>query len=122
MACSWSSSKFEGRSPGDRVLVRCFVPPDGMRSSDAEITARAREMMAAAIGVTAEPELVEISRWDGANLVYAVGHDERVKEIEARRAKHPRLFLAGAGYRGLGLPDCISDGRTIARSALSPGP
>ena len=117
-ACTWSSSKFEGRAPEGRVLLRCFVPPEGMKASDLEIVSRARETLGRALGVTAEPELVEVWRWEGANPVYAVGHEERVREIEGRRATIPNLFLTGAGYRGLGLPDCIADGRATGRAAL----
>ena len=119
MACTWSSSKFENRAPEGRVLLRCFVPPGGMSASDAEIVGNAREMLGRTLGITAEPELVEVRRWEGANPVYAVGHEERVREIEARRATLPNLFLTGAGYRGLGLPDCIADGRAIGRAALT---
>jgi protoporphyrinogen/coproporphyrinogen III oxidase len=118
MACTWSSSKFEGRAPEGRVLLRCFVPPEGLAASDLEIAGRARETLKRALGVTAEPEIVEVTRWEGANPVYAVGHEERVREIENRRATIPNLFLTGAGYRGLGLPDCIADGRATGRAAL----
>jgi oxygen-dependent protoporphyrinogen oxidase len=116
MACTWSSTKFENRAPEGRVLLRCFVPPEGMGASD--LAGAAREALKRALGVTAEPEIVDVNRWDGANPVYAVGHEERVREIESRRATIANLFLTGAGYRGLGLPDCISDGRATGRAAL----
>ena len=118
MACTWSSSKFENRAPEGRVLLRCFVPPQGMGASDLEIVGRARELLGRALGITTEPELAEVWRWEGANPVYAVGHEGRVKEIDSRLATIANLFLTGAGYRGLGLPDCISDGRATGRAAL----
>jgi oxygen-dependent protoporphyrinogen oxidase len=118
MACTWSSSKFEGRAPEGRALLRCFVPPEGMAATDGEIVGRARELLARAVGVTAEPEIVELQRWEGRNPVYAVGHEGRVREIESRRSAWPNLFLTGAGYRGLGLPDCIADGRATGIRAL----
>lgn len=118
MACTWSSSKFEGRSPEGRVLLRCFVPLAGLGAPDGQLIGKARGTLGRALGITAEPELAEVWRWEGANPVYAVGHEERVREIEARRAKIPNLFLTGAAYRGLGLPDCIADGRSTGRAAL----
>jgi oxygen-dependent protoporphyrinogen oxidase len=120
MACTWSSSKFEGRAPAGRALLRCFIPPEGLGTSDGNLVVQAREVLKTALGVTAEPELAEVTRWPGANPVYAVGHEERVRKIESRRAAIPNLFLTGAGYRGLGLPDCIADGRAVGRAALSP--
>ena len=38
---------------------------------------------------------------------YAVGHLERVAAIEARAAVLPAVALAGAAYRGVGVPDCV---------------
>jgi len=118
LACTWSSSKFEGRAPEGRVLFRCFIPPEAMKGSDAELVGRARAELERVMGITGEPEVAEARRWEGANPVYAVGHEARVRDIEARRTSLPNLFFTGAGYRGLGIPDCISDGRAIGRAAL----
>ena len=118
LACTWSSSKFEGRAPDGRVLVRCFVPPEGLGASNSQMVDRAREVLVRALGVTAEPVFADVARWEGANPVYAVGHEQRVRAIEVRSAQWPNLFLTGAAYRGLGLPDCISDGRATGRAAL----
>jgi oxygen-dependent protoporphyrinogen oxidase len=118
MACTWTSSKFDGRAPEDRALLRCFVRPEGLGASDLNLVHQAREVLRKALGISTEPEIVEVARWPGSNPVYAVGHEERVREIESRRATIPNLFLTGASYRGLGLPDCISDGRATGRAAL----
>ncbi|HTF57689.1 MAG TPA: protoporphyrinogen oxidase [Planctomycetota bacterium] len=118
LACTWSSSKFEGRAPEGRVLFRCFIPPEGLKGPDAELVGRARAELERVMGITGEPEVAEAWRWEGANPVYAVGHEARVRNIEARRTSLPNLFFTGAGYRGLGIPDCISDGRAIGRAAL----
>jgi oxygen-dependent protoporphyrinogen oxidase len=54
---------------------------------------------------------------------YVLGHPERLARIEERLAEHPGLALAGAAYRGVGIPDCIRSGEeaaaTVAR-ALAP--
>jgi len=34
--------------------------------------------------------------------------------IDERLARWPGLFLTGAGYRGVGIPDCIRDGLDTA--------
>ena len=38
---------------------------------------------------------------------YNLGHPERLKRIDAALLHHPDLALAGNGYRGIGIPDCI---------------
>jgi oxygen-dependent protoporphyrinogen oxidase len=51
---------------------------------------------------------------------YAPGHVERVDALMATVARDaPGLSLAGAAYRGLGLPACIAQGRAAARAALA---
>ncbi|MEK7797342.1 MAG: protoporphyrinogen oxidase, partial [Nitrospirota bacterium] len=41
---------------------------------------------------------------------YLVGHLDRLAAIEERLARLPGVFVAGAAYRGVGIPDCIRDG------------
>jgi oxygen-dependent protoporphyrinogen oxidase len=49
---------------------------------------------------------------------YVVGHEERVREIQNRAAAIPGLHLAGNGYEGIGIPDCIRTGRRAAKSIV----
>ena len=50
---------------------------------------------------------------------YTVGHNARVAEIQGRLKDLPGLYLAGNGYQGIGLPDCVQMGRAAAKAALS---
>jgi oxygen-dependent protoporphyrinogen oxidase len=47
---------------------------------------------------------------------YVLGHLDRVERIDAALSRHPGLALAGAAYRGVGIPDCIHSGEEAARS------
>jgi oxygen-dependent protoporphyrinogen oxidase len=47
---------------------------------------------------------------------YILGHPGRVERIEALSAEHPGSALAGAAYRGVGIPDCIASGEAAAES------
>ena len=59
---------------------------------------------------------------------YVLGHLERLERIDAALERHPGLALAGAAYRGVGIPDCIALGRgrggvgraSIAAASLDP--
>jgi oxygen-dependent protoporphyrinogen oxidase len=46
-----------------------------------------------------------------------VGHLRRVTDIERRLTRLPGLFVTGSGFRAIGIPDCISDGRATALRA-----
>ena len=50
---------------------------------------------------------------------YGVGHLERLERIESLRIRLPRLALAGNGYRGIGVPDCVRSGREAVKQLLA---
>jgi Fe2+ transport system protein FeoA len=50
---------------------------------------------------------------------YTVGHLDRVAAAEAALAPYPALRIAGGAYRGVGLPDCIGQGRAAADAVAS---
>jgi len=122
MACTWTSSKFPHRAPPDRVLLRSFVGGAGRENivslPEMELADRVREDLREIMGVTEEPILSRIYRWDKANPQYPVGHLDRLAEIDDRLTRYPGLFLAGAAYRGVGVPDCIRQGNEAAERAF----
>jgi len=50
---------------------------------------------------------------------YGVGHLERLDRIERLRKNLPGLALAGNGFRGIGVPDCVRSGREAAKALAS---
>jgi protoporphyrinogen/coproporphyrinogen III oxidase len=123
VACTWSSQKWEGRAPEDHVLLRLFAGRFGRRDllgrSDEELFRLARGECAATLGITAEPVLQRLHRWDLGMPQYTVGHVRRVEAITARAAALPGLFLAGSSYGGVGIPQCVESGAAAAAAALS---
>jgi oxygen-dependent protoporphyrinogen oxidase len=122
IAGSFSSLKFEGRAPEEFILARVFLggvmQTDMMKLSDDEMIAAAREEFRDLLGVAAAPGMTEVQRWPAAMPQYAVGHLDRVAKIEAVAAQIPDLFLAGAAYRGVGVPDCVHSGEIAAEAAF----
>jgi oxygen-dependent protoporphyrinogen oxidase len=45
---------------------------------------------------------------------YVLGHLDRLNTIATSLSAYPGLFLTGAAYRGIGIPDCIRDGSETA--------
>lgn len=121
-AMSWSSTKFAGRADEDHVLIRSFVgnaqEETIVYQSDEDILKAVREDIKDIMGVTAEPVLHRIYRWPNAMPQYTLGHGERVKFIEERLKRYPGLYLVGDAYRGMGLGDCINEGRRAAQNAI----
>ncbi len=120
IAGSFSSFKFEGRAPRDAILIRAFVggvmQHAMMQLSDDEIVAAVRDEFRELLGVDAPPRLAEIRRWPDSMPQYEVGHLDRVAEIERIVAAIPSFALAGAAYRGVGIPDCVRSGEQAANA------
>ncbi|AIE84310.1 protoporphyrinogen oxidase [Fimbriimonas ginsengisoli] len=106
---TWSSEKWDGRAPGDQVLLRVFLR-EGHHSVE-----EAREAIEPLLSIQGEPLYSSIKTWPEALPQYEVGHLDRLAEIDALLAQYPRLFLAGTSFRGVGVPDCLRQGREIAK-------
>ncbi len=122
MATTWSSSKFDGRAPDGHVLLRSFLGRAGREAAaqldDAEMAAVVRSELRDIMGISAEPEFVEIFRWPRGMPQYRVGHVELVAHIEAAVARVPGIELAGGAYHGIGIGDCLREGSAAAERAL----
>lgn len=123
-AATFSSSKFPGRSPAGKVVIRAFIGGAG-REESAEgpltrIEERVREELHAVLGLKdVMPAAAKTARWIKANPQYNVGHERRLERMESCLKSHPGLILAGCSYGGVGLPDCVRSGRRAAALASS---
>lgn len=123
MAASWVSSKWPGRAPAGHVLLRAFLggtrAPSLVDQEDEALTEMAQADLRRLLGVNGQPTLVRVYRWVRANAQHTVGHLDRVATLERRLERWPGLFLTGSAFRGTGIPDCVEDGRAVARRAAS---
>jgi oxygen-dependent protoporphyrinogen oxidase len=120
-ACTWVSSKWSGRAPAGAVLLRVFAggahDPGVVDLPDDEIANMAVRDISGVLGTTGAPLVRRVYRWRDAGAQHHVGQIARVSEIEKLLAQHPGLFVAGSGFRSVGIPDCIADGRAAAAAA-----
>ena len=122
-AATWSTTKWPHLRPRDgRVVVRCFVGRAGLHPAleldDAALSARVAADVGDIMQVDRRPLAHAVVRWPRALPQYEVGHLERIRRIEAALEDCPGVALAGAAYRGSGLPDCIHQGQDAARRVL----
>jgi oxygen-dependent protoporphyrinogen oxidase len=123
LACTFVHRKFLGRTPPGKAVFRAFL--GGMKNeamlteSDAALVAIVRRELDEILGIEAEPEHAQVTRWRRAMAQYAVGHLERIRRIAERVATLPGLKLAGNAYDGIGIPDCIRLGRKAARELVA---
>ena len=122
LAATFVHNKFPHRAPEDRALLRCFFAGRNAENvwqlSDDAIVDIVREELQEIVGVRREPLFARVYKWKSAMAQYGVGHLERLERIEVLRKQLPRLALAGNGYRGIGVPDCIRSGQQAAKELM----
>jgi protoporphyrinogen/coproporphyrinogen III oxidase len=121
-AVTWVSNKFEGRAPEEISLLRTFVGRAGREGAvdlaDDELLALVRRELREMLDIESEPVMSRVYRWQQAMPQYNLGHLGRLQLIDQRIAAMPGIALMGAGYRGVGIPDCIESGTRAAQQAL----
>jgi oxygen-dependent protoporphyrinogen oxidase len=121
LACTWTSTKFPHRAPEGYALLRVFVGRAGQTIpwNENDLLTLAKEELNLTLGITADPLLQRVFLWEKAMPQYNLGHPEILKRIEAALEKYPGLALAGNGYRGIGIPDCIHSGELAVDKILA---
>lgn len=121
LACTWASAKFDGRAPLGYALFRVFLGGAkrslAAHASDDDLRGIALQEMREIMGITALPVLSRVDRFDRAMPQYHVGHLDRAADIASLAARVPGLYLAGAAYGGVGIPDCVTSGERAAAAA-----
>ncbi len=121
LACTFVDQKFSHRVPEGGVLLRGFFggveAPALLAESDATLVWLAAESLGKVLGRLPEPRCTVIRRWPHSLPQYAVGHLERMAELEQHVAAMPGLHLVGNAYSGVGLPDLIRAGGLTAFAA-----
>lgn len=123
-AGTYSSTKWNYRTPSDDyVLLRAFVGgatnQELVFQDDESLLKMVLDELKDIIGLQAKPVMSKIYRWVQGMPQYTVGHLERVDKIDARLALNPGLYIVGASYKGVGVPDCINVGTQGAEKALA---
>lgn len=117
IACTWTSTKFDHRTDDDYVVLRAFVGEADVDKVDAELVSLVNSEIKRIMGLDAMPVSSQVYRWHKGSPIFKVGHLDRVAEMEALCP--PNLLLAGASYRGVGIPDCVHQAQQAARKALN---
>jgi oxygen-dependent protoporphyrinogen oxidase len=120
-ACTWLSNKWLEVQDDDHFFVRCSAGQSNdqriEKMDDAEIVAQLLQELSILLARSLPQPEVRLTRWHEALPQYRVGHRSLVEGIDAKLP--PGMFLAGAAYRGLGIPSCIADARRAANGVLA---
>ncbi len=119
-ACTWSSAKWPGRAPDGWVLARVFLGEraDSLGGDDAALVATMHRDLATVVPIHGTPVASWVARWPDAMPRYTVGHGRRVAAVADSLRDQPDIAVTGAALRGVGVPDCIDQGRAAARRVM----
>lgn len=117
-AASWSSTKWE-RLAGDPVILRVSMghadDHAAIELDDDEVLARIAHDLRVTMGIGASPVEHRIARYRDGFPQYAVGHLDRIADLEAALlVDAPELAVCGMAHRGVGIPACIREARSAA--------
>lgn len=111
------------RRPG-LTVVRASVGRAGderqLQRTDADLLDLVRDEVARLLGVDRLPDPVDaaVFRWGGGLPQYEPHHRDRVAALRGALAAHPAIAVAGAAYDGVGIPACVTSGRTAADAMI----
>jgi oxygen-dependent protoporphyrinogen oxidase len=122
LAGTWTSLKWPYRSQKGETLIRCYVGGRGrehiLEKTDAELVESIRQELQGIVGITSSPNYTEVHRWVRGMPQYVMGHQARIAKIQDLLVPWPTLHVSGAGLYGIGIPDCIREGRRVAESLI----
>lgn len=123
LAGTWVSSKWAHRAPPGHALLKAFFGgawgEDVLEHADDELSGLARSELERLMGPIGAPLFARVYRHRRASPQPILGHLGRMAAIHARLENVPGLYLAGNGFDGTGIPDCIKQAEAVAQSLLA---
>jgi len=119
LGCVWNSSLFDDRAPNGKALVTLFIGgarnPAAVSLADDDLISTAHRELQQVLGISGEPQVVAITRYERSIPQYNLGHFSRVQRIEGLLGDLPGLRIIGNYLHGVSTGDCIKEADRVAR-------
>ena len=123
LACTFCSSKYAGRAPEGKVLLRAFIGgalfPEELERDDDSVVARVCADLKELLGITATPLFTELNRYPRSMPQYHLGHTARIDRIEKFAQDLRGLHITASSVEGVGIPGCIHRGEQAAEKIVT---
>ena len=119
-AMVFTSAKIPNRAPAGYGLIRVFFgggDPSTAIIPEGELVQVVTAELQALLGLAAQPIDYRLVRWENSYPQAEVGHLDLVNKVDLSLPDN--VFVTGASYRGLAVPDCVNQGRATARVAMA---
>ena len=118
LGCVWNSSLFTDRAPAAMSLVTTFIGgarnPEAANARDAELVSTIHGELQSVLGISSEPGVIAITRYQRSIPQYNIGHFARVQKIESLLRSNPGMQLIGNYLHGVSTGDCIKEAERVA--------
>ena len=122
LGCLFPSSLFPGRAPEGHVALTAFLggrtDPGVLELDDDEIVAAALHDLRAPLGLSGDPVVARVRRWERALPQYELGHGRFVERVAEIERDLPDLDFAVNWLNGTSVPDCIRRAKEVACAIL----
>jgi oxygen-dependent protoporphyrinogen oxidase len=119
LGCVWNSSLFEDRAPAGKALVTVFIGgarnPESANIAADDLVSIAHRELQQVLGISGNPQVVALTRYERSIPQYNLGHFARVQHIEGLLRELPGLQLVGNYLHGVSTGDCIKEADRVAR-------
>jgi oxygen-dependent protoporphyrinogen oxidase len=122
LAATFVDQKFSHRAPANARILRTFFGGESAATlahqPDEAVAAASFAQLNHTLGPLPPPDpaLTTIRRWPRSLPQYAVGHLDRMAQLDRHIVNLGNLTLLGNAYRGVGLPDLIRDACSAAKA------
>jgi oxygen-dependent protoporphyrinogen oxidase len=124
-AASFGSNKWPHWKPSDgSMILRVSLGRDGAPThdlihewDDERIVRQVIDEVSRHTQTSITPDAFRVTRWSEAFPQYRPGHMNYVAAVESSLLRHaPGVFVAGASWRGIGIPACVAQGEKTAQT------
>ncbi|WP_336990512.1 protoporphyrinogen oxidase [Bacillus infantis] len=120
-ACTWTSRKWSHTSERHQLLLRLFYKSSNpnyayLNGLDRDgFVEEALNDVKKSLGISGQPAMVEVTRWNNLMPNYSLKHGEAVESLTDSLTEHyPNVLIAGCSYYGVGIAACIANGQKTA--------
>ncbi len=114
----WMSTIFDGRAPGDSVLITTFVGgarrPELAAHDDSTLLELAHRQQVELIGARNEPRLARVYRWSRSVPQYDASQQARIEACNRLEARWPGLYLLSNYRNGFSAEACWKQAEHLA--------
>ncbi len=123
VGCTFASRKFEGRAPGDNVLLRGFLGAEAVKEIKTQgentVMEKILEELTPILGLKGHPIVHHWASYESSMSYFRPGHLSQAIRLEQKASETKGLYLAGNGLKGVGVPDAIAAGQSAAEKIFS---